>query len=188
MKTDFRRWPAIMTAVAFGLALATPVLAQQKPVAAPRAAAAARPAAPPAALSGTISGRVLERGNPVSYANVVVLGTKQGTATDENGNFITKGVPVGTQQVQVQALGYDKVVQTVQVNAGATATVNFTVGTAQSVKTIEEIEVKAERRIDTKSSSTKQEVSAEPIGVVFAHEVGECVERLHRARRGSNNR
>ena len=161
MKTDFRRWPAIMTAVAFGLALATPVLAQQKPVAAPRAAAAARPAAPPAALSGTISGRVLERGNPVSYANVVVLGTKQGTATDENGNFIIKGVPVGTQQVQVQALGYDKVVQTVQVNAGATATVNFTVGTAQSVKTIEEIEVKAERRIDTKSSSTKQEVSAE---------------------------
>jgi len=138
-----------------GLALVATSSAQTRPATdAPRGTA----------LTGTISGKVVERSkDPVAFANVVVLGTKQGTMTDENGNFIIRGVPVGTQQIQVQAIGFDKVVEPVQVNAGATATVNFTVGASKTVKQLEEIEVKAERKIDTKSSTTKQSVSAEKL-------------------------
>jgi len=138
-----------------GLVLVAPSLAQTRPATdAPRGTA----------LMGTISGKVVERSkDPVAFANVVVLGTKQGTMTDENGNFVIRGVPVGTQQIQVQAIGFDKVVESVQVNAGATATINFTVGASKTVKQLEEIEVKAERKIDTKSSTTKQSVSAEKL-------------------------
>mgnify|MGYP001347604089 CR=1 FL=1 len=127
-----------------------------------------RPATPaPAAggaTTGRIAGKALEKGkDPVSYANVVVLGTKQGTQTDENGAFIIPGIPVGTYQVKLQAIGYDPVIQTVQVNAGQTAVVNFSVGATRVVKDLETIEVRAEKRIDTKSSSTKQSISAEKL-------------------------
>ena len=168
--------PALLLSVAI-LAMALPALAQTKPVAAPPkpAATAPKPAAPattpavrpttPAAgavpgATGRISGVVTERGGPVGYANVIVLGSKQGTATDENGKFIIGGVPVGTWQVKLLATGYDPVIQTVQVNAGATTTLNFNVGAQKVVKQIEEIEVRAEKRIDQKTSTTKQSISA----------------------------
>ena len=162
------------------LALALPALAQTKPAApkpAPRAVApaakpataVAKPATPvsrPATTAGgtgRISGKVLERGSPLGYANVIVLGTKQGAASDENGNFVIVGVPVGTYQVKLMATGYDPVIQSVQVNAGQVSTVTFSVGVAKVVSTQEEFEVRAEKRIDTKSSTTKQSIQAEKL-------------------------
>ena len=112
-----RRFIATCGIIAVALALALPALAQQKsapPPAKPAVAAPARPITPAPATAGAvgrISGRALERGkDPLGYANVVVLGTKQGTATDENGNFVIGNVPVGTYQIKLQAIGYDPVV------------------------------------------------------------------------------
>lgn len=165
-----RRFLATVCVALTLLALALPALAQQKPTPPRPAAAVARPAAPttagakPAtsAAVGKIAGRALEHGkDPIGFANVIVLGTKQGTMTDENGNFIIPGVPVGTQQVKLMAQGYDQVIQTVQVNAGATTTISFSVGAAKVVRDIETVEVRAEKRIDTKSSASKQTISAE---------------------------
>src|SRR5580765_7822832 len=71
------------------LAMATPAWPQTRP--ATPAAPPTHPAAPgaPAAATGRISGRALEQGkDPVSFANVIVLGTKQGTMTDEPGAFL----------------------------------------------------------------------------------------------------
>ena len=141
--------------IALALALAAPAVAQQKPEI---------PSSAPAAATGRIVGRVLERGkDPVAFANVIILGTKQGAPTDENGNFVLTGVPVGTYTVRVQAIGHDKQMQTgVQVNAGATTTVNFTFVESKAV-ILPEIEVRAEKRIDTKSSTTRQTISAEKL-------------------------
>ena len=174
-----RRFIAASTAALVVLALALPALAQQKaPAAAPRPAAAAptKPAAPaatkaaapgataPSGPVGRIAGRALERGKePVSFANVIVLGTRQGTSTDDNGNFVIAGVPVGDYQVKLQAIGFDPVIQSVHVNAGTTTNVLFNVGATKVVKEIETIEVRAEKRIDTKSSTTKQSISAEKL-------------------------
>jgi outer membrane receptor protein involved in Fe transport len=120
--------------------------------------------APATPATGRISGRVTEKGkDPVAFANIIILGTKQGTATDENGNYVLVGVPVGTVQVQVVAMGYEKTVQDVQVNAGATSTLNFSLGGSTTVKEFEEIEVRAEKRIDTKSSTTKQSITSESL-------------------------
>ncbi len=136
-----------------GCVLARPSLAQ-----APNPAASAGPA------TGRIAGKVLERGKgPVAYANVIVLGTKQGAQSDENGAFVLVGVPVGKAQIKVQALGYEAQIKDVEVNAGQTANLEFVVGESRVVKQIEEIEVRAEKRIDTKSSSSKQSISAEKL-------------------------
>jgi len=141
------------------------------------ALAQTRPAAPSAsATTGRISGRALERGkDPVAFANVVVLGTRQGSMTDETGAFLIAGVPVGTYQVKLQAIGYDPVIQTVQVNAGQTAVVNFTVGQTKVVKEVETIEVRAEKRIDTKSSTTKQSISSEKLKEIPVDNLSQAV-------------
>jgi outer membrane receptor protein involved in Fe transport len=127
--------------------------------------AAPQGAAPPSSAPvGRVTGKVTEKGgSPIAFANVIVLGTKQGTQTDDNGNFVLVGVPVGTAQISVQPLGYDKQIQSVQVSAGATATLNFAFSSSKIVKTIEEIEVRAEKRIDTKSSTTTQSISADKL-------------------------
>ncbi len=155
-----------LCALALGALLAVPAFAQQ-PV---------RPAAPAASTFGKVSGRVTERGkDPVAFANVVVLGTKQGTMTDENGNFVILGVPVGAVQIQAQAIGFDKQVQTVQVSAGQTAIANFNFGESKVVKQMEEIEVRAEKRIDTKSSTTKQNITAEKLKEIPVDNLREAV-------------
>ena len=128
----------------------------------PAFAQAPAPAAAPA--NGRIAGKVVSKTEgPLSFANVIILGSRQGTMTDEKGQFVLVGVPVGQVQVQVQMVGYDKVVKSVQVNAGATSTLDFELGTSKVVKEIEEVEVRAEKRIDTKSSTTKQTISGEKL-------------------------
>lgn len=131
---------------------------------APRPGAPAPAAPAPTRAAGRISGRVTEGGRSgVGFANVIVLGTKQGTMTDENGNFVIPGVPVGSWQVQVMAIGFDRVVKSVEVSANQTAAVDFVLGAAKTVKELQEVEVRAERRIDTKSSTTKQNISGEKL-------------------------
>src|SRR5215467_1177534 len=114
MKVEIMRFGVWCGVVLLGIALAHPSLAQ-----APR----------PSASTGKITGKIYEKGkDPAAYVNVIVLGTKQGAQTDENGSFTIVGVPVGTAQVQVQAIGFVKQVKEVQVNAGQTASVEFTLG------------------------------------------------------------
>jgi outer membrane receptor protein involved in Fe transport len=151
-------------------ALAVALLVLGLPSLAYAAAAAA------AAGTGRIAGKVLERGrDPIAYANVIVLGTKQGAQTDEEGSFVIVGVPVGEQQVKAQAIGYDPKVITVKVDAGQTATVTFDFGEQKVVKTIDEIEVRAEKRIDTKSSTTKQQITAEALKDIPVDNLREAV-------------
>ena len=146
------------TIAAGGLLVAAPVWAQGQP-AQPRDAAPALGTA-----TGKIQGRIVEKGkDPIPYANVVVLGSKLGTMTDENGNFLLVGVPVGKVQVQAQAIGYGILKQEVAIDAGAIAKVDFNFGQSAVVKQLEEIEVSAQRRIDLKSSTTKQSITAEKL-------------------------
>jgi len=147
-------WAAGSALLALAL-LAQPSLAQEP---------TPPPAAPVTGPTGKITGKVIEKGNPIPYANVKILGgPRLGALTDENGAFSIPGVPVGTWQIQAEPIGYDKQVQSITVNAGQTATVTFTVGETKVVKQIEEIEVRAEKRIDTKSSTTKQTITAEKL-------------------------
>src|SRR5215510_12503287 len=152
MDRDPRFLRSLFASFALSLVLSPLAWAQSTP---PTASA-------PGAGTGKISGRLTEKGKePIPYANVIVLGTKQGAQTDDNGNFVIGGVPVGSWQVKAQAIGYEAKVLTVKVDAGQTATANFDFGESKVVKTIEEIVVRAEKRIDTKSSTTRQSITAQ---------------------------
>src|SRR5262249_39042568 len=127
------------------------------------AAPALAPPVPPAG-TGVVTGVITDaRNKPVEFANVVVLGTRIGAMTDLNGNFRLTQVPVGTAEIQVQTLGYEKQVQSVEVSPGATATLAFNVGEPRAVQQIEEIQVRAGRGTDTKSSSSVQSLSVETL-------------------------
>ena len=60
-----------------------------------------------AQTTGTITGKVTEKGgkDAVAYAQVIVLGTKLGAQTAEDGSFTIRNVPAGTHQVRAQQLG-----------------------------------------------------------------------------------
>ena len=83
--------------------------------------------------TGTIAGQVLEDDGVTSVigANVRVDGTALGGVTDLDGNYRIIGVPVGTFAVTASYTGYTSQTQTgVDVNAGYTRALNFTLGTA----------------------------------------------------------
>ena len=66
-----------------------PAAESHVPVVPPAAPAGAATASP-----GKLAGRVLdERQQPLAYANVIVLGTRVGTMTNENGEYTIPGVP-----------------------------------------------------------------------------------------------
>lgn len=59
-------------------------------------------------LTQTIRGTVRDAASesPISYATVMIKGTTIGTTTDEDGNFLLSGVPVGRHDVEVSFMGY----------------------------------------------------------------------------------
>ncbi|MGB2870006.1 MAG: TonB-dependent receptor [Bacteroidota bacterium] len=63
---------------------------------------------------GTISGHVVDRltNEPLIGANVVVIGTTNGAATDLNGEFVIKKVPIGAHSVRASILGHLPMVKT----------------------------------------------------------------------------
>ena len=79
------------------------------------------------AQSGTVTGRVTDRarGTPVAEATVIVVGIERGARTDDNGQYRIVNVPAGSQRVRALRLGYEAVVDTVDVPPGGTVTVGF---------------------------------------------------------------
>ena len=82
----------------------------------------------PERLSGRVTGKVVDFSTkePLSGANVLVVGTQLGASTDEEGKFSIAKVPVGTYNVRVSALGYSPEVRTdVVVSTARPATLSF---------------------------------------------------------------
>jgi outer membrane receptor protein involved in Fe transport len=158
----------------------TPAKVDPKP--APAQPATPRPAvaAPKAATSassayGKIQGRVMTRGEPIPFANVTIPATRQGTQADDNGNYVLVGVPAGSTEVRAIAAGYEAQKQTILVAAGATVTLNFAFGDQKIVKELETIEISAQKRIDTKSSTTKQTITADKLKEIPVDNLREAV-------------
>ena len=106
MKRTLRR---ILVAVA---AVATPVVAAG------------------AQATGTISGRVTDRATqqPISDAQVVVVGTAHGARTSDVGQYRLAAIAPGQVRIRVLRLGYEAEVRTVTVGANETVTADFALG------------------------------------------------------------
>jgi len=76
---------------------------------------------------GRIIGKVIETGSdsPLPWANIVIVGTEQGAATDINGRFIISKMPPGTYRIKASFLGYQDITKEVQVAAKQTVSVDF---------------------------------------------------------------
>ncbi len=58
--------------------------------------------------TGVIKGRVFDKGSgdPLPFANIIIVGTTIGAATDISGNFTLLSVPAGTKSIRVGYVGY----------------------------------------------------------------------------------
>lgn len=77
--------------------------------------------------TGTVTGQVTnaETGQPLSEAQMVVVGTNIGTLTNESGRFLITRVPAGQREIRAVILGFAQQVQTVTVTAGETTVIDF---------------------------------------------------------------
>ena len=87
----------------------------------------ARAAQDPAPAPAKITGRVVEQetGGPVVGANVLVIGTMRGAATDENGRFTIDGVTPSSYDILVSAIGYKKEERNITLRPGEEIDLRF---------------------------------------------------------------
>jgi outer membrane receptor for ferrienterochelin and colicins len=77
------------------------------------------------AQTGKVSGTVTDGKAGVTAASIVVQGTDFSAVADENGNYSIEGIPAGSYNVMAISVGYTHYGQSVVVNEGETATLNF---------------------------------------------------------------
>ncbi|CAN5903432.1 TonB-dependent receptor [soil metagenome] len=84
------------------------------------------------AQGGTITGQVVNQDTqaPLSGVQVFVTGTNRGTLTNQEGRFLIPNVPAGQQVVRASLIGFAQGEQRVNVTAGETATVSFSLRTS----------------------------------------------------------
>jgi outer membrane receptor for ferrienterochelin and colicins len=73
---------------------------------------------------GVITGAISSGDEPVSFANIGLVGTKMGTAADINGNYKISNVPEGTYTIQISAVGFKNFRKSIVVKSGETLTYN----------------------------------------------------------------
>ena len=97
----------------------------------------------PAGQGGIISGTVRDRTTrqPISSAQVSIVGTTRGALTSDQGAYRLAGVPAGSYQLRVLRIGYQATVLPVTVTAGETTTQDVTLGA--TVVTLDQVTVTA---------------------------------------------
>ncbi len=113
-----------------------------------------------AGVTGKISGRVTDAatGDPLPGANVIVVGTYLGAATDLEGDYYVINLPPGRYAVQASMIGYRTLAQTeALVTVDHTTRVDF--GLSSTVLEMGTVEVVAERQV-VKMDQTASVISA----------------------------
>jgi len=78
--------------------------------------------------SGSIMGKVVDATTkkPIPGVNIFLLGTNIGAATNEEGNYTIKNIPVGNYQIRASAIGFDAITKTdAVVNSARPAMIDF---------------------------------------------------------------
>jgi len=117
-----------------------------------------------AAADGRISGylRDYHTGEPIAYANVVLVGTGIGAASDVHGHYVIPGVPIGEYQLKAMMMGYQSITKSLKIDPGADIRLDleFKVEAIQG----EAVEVTAERtRFEEKVEISRMNLSLRDI-------------------------
>jgi hypothetical protein len=159
-----RRAPAARTAgVAFVLALALVL-------------ALGAPSPVSAGTTGKLSGRIVDTAQkPVTFAAVMIVGTRLGSNTDAEGRYNIINVPPGVYDLTVNHLAYQPVTfKDVLVTVDNTTWQDVTL--QPSVQNIGEVVIQAERPlIDVRVTSARSTVTADQIQQLPVQELQEVV-------------
>ncbi|MCZ6671330.1 MAG: TonB-dependent receptor, partial [Verrucomicrobia bacterium] len=132
-----------------------------------------------AGTTGKISGKVVdaETGEGLPGANVVVVGTMSGAATDLNGRFVILNLAPGSYALKASMMGFRaQTVQNVSVNVDLTTKVSFSLST-QILEMGEEVVVTASRPMITKDmTATQATVGAGEIAALPVEEFSDVVQ------------
>ncbi len=122
------------------------------------------------AQSGKLRGQVtdLETGEPLIGANIIILGTSYGAATDINGDYTILNLRASVYEVRCSYIGYQShTIANIRINAGLTTGQNFQL--APEGIQVGEVEVIAERPLVNKYNTnanritTSDDIDALPI-------------------------
>lgn len=112
---------------------------------------------------GKLVGKVIDAGTkePLIGANILILGTAQGAATDVDGSYFILNVTPGTYEVKFSYVGYgQKTIQDVRVVANITYELNVELSTDFTLPTIE---VSSKKFFEEKSTNTTKVLDADQI-------------------------
>lgn len=132
-----------------------------------------------AGTTGKIVGTVTDAssGEPLPGANVILVGTTMGAATDMNGYYFVINVPPGTYTLKAEMIGYQaRVVQNVKVMVDMTTTIDFKLNMTV-LEAGQEVTVVAQRPIVQKDmTSSLASVSSEQIEAMPVQEMSDVLE------------
>ena len=77
------------------------------------------------AQTATISGKIIAEGNPVAFANIRLVGSSNGVASDISGVYKINKILAGNYLVKVSCIGFNKMEKAVTIKDGDTITLNF---------------------------------------------------------------
>jgi outer membrane receptor protein involved in Fe transport len=140
------------------------------------AAAAMAPCCGFAGTTGKVTGRVVDTaGQPLTGANVILIGARLGAVTDDNGIYLILNVPPGTYQLKASLIGRVSVTVTgVAVSADRTSRNDVTL--REQAVGIEEIVVSAKRPVvESDLTSTRHIVRSEDIEKLPVQDLQEIV-------------
>ena len=122
--------------------------------------------------TGKIAGRILDKasGEPLIGANVMVVGTPLGAATDTEGNYYILQVSPGSYDVKFTMIGYQTLIMNdVRIRVDLTTTLDAQLG--QSAVGLEEVVVQADRpMIQTDVTYSQANISSEEVEMLPVEE------------------
>jgi outer membrane receptor for ferrienterochelin and colicins len=104
------------------------------------------------AQTGSIQGTIIqENGEKVPYANVYLIDSKIGAASDEEGNFEILNIPIGKHIILAQFIGFERQTLQITIKENEMLTVNFKL--KQGKQNIEEVVITGTMKEISKTNS-----------------------------------
>jgi hypothetical protein len=108
---------------------------------------------------GNLSGKVTDGVNPIPSVNIFILGTGIGTATDKNGFYNLKNIPIGDYQIRFSAIGFESAIKSISIQPNKTIELN--VNLKSIIIEFQSVEVTA-RRIQEQSDTRTSLLDIDP--------------------------